>query len=731
MNKSKSKPMLFISYRHNIASFIAKVRHCLIRQAEIDCYFHKEDRKAGEFPKALTEAIKNSDFFIFFLSSDTKDSPWQLEEIDYWLELHEEKTDKIVVVNLGEEDLPINRPNLGKEDMPINRANLQDVERIKIANYQSASTNAHLDCAKEIFRLLRFNAASFDDLPTSIDSRYEKDIIKLYKENNDILPLEFIAKGYPQKWPEACSFRNVDNYKFIQNPLNQEIYGKYRSDDSCINVDARLNQQFDEAESRASLIPLTLPEAGPRSKILDFPNTLRVAILVSGGIAPGINAVISAITDRHCTYEMEYKNKKSGNRLHNVEILGCIEGFNSLCSDGGRIISLDIEQIRASANRGGSLLPTARADQLLNKDPVMREKLLFKIVNKLKDRQINILYIIGGEGSMRATHAIWTIYKQQYPNRCLSVIGIPKTMDNDILWVWQSFGFLSAVEKARQNIIQLSTEVISNPRLGIMQLFGSSSGFVVSHAALGSNVCDLALIPELTFKMRDLCKYMGELISERLSSAKQNNMVNHSPYALIVISEIAIPEDFEDYINVEYVGLTPDEKNELKRFKRNKRKVLGQTPDALRSAGLKLVSKVLQKYIKEVMGKGDKNALGPELSSLPPGTPADYWKNFRVVTNEPRHLIRSMKPTVSDVAYGVRLGTMAVDMALAGYTDCMVSQWLTEYVVVPLKLVVLGRKQVPQEGIFWRTVVSKTGQIKYESLTGIPIIERRKMKKTQ
>ena len=92
-------------------------------------------------------------------------------------------------------------------------------------------------------------------------------------------------------------------------------------------------------------------------------------------------------------------------------------------------------------------------------------------------------------------------------------------------------------------------------------------------------------------------------------------------------------------------------------------------------------------------------------------------KKLEIFTNEPRHQIRSMEPSVSDIAYGIRLGTMAVDMAMAGYTDCMISQWLTEYVTVTLKLVVLGRKQMPREGIFWKTVISRTGQIAVDSLT--------------
>jgi 6-phosphofructokinase len=86
-----------------------------------------------------------------------------------------------------------------------------------------------------------------------------------------------------------------------------------------------------------------------------------------------------------------------------------------------------------------------------------------------------------------------------------------------------------------------------------------------------------------------------------------------------------------------------------------------------------------------------------------------YCSKFRVFTNEPRHLLRAIQPSVSDVIFGHRLGILAVDNAMAGYTDFMVSQWLTEYVLVPLELVVLGRKRVPQEGIFWKSVLAKTG----------------------
>ena len=86
------------------------------------------------------------------------------------------------------------------------------------------------------------------------------------------------------------------------------------------------------------------------------------------------------------------------------------------------------------------------------------------------------------------------------------------------------------------------------------------------------------------------------------------------------------------------------------------------------------------------------------------------WENLRVFCNEPRHLLRAIPPSCLDIIFGQRLGTLAVDNALAGFTDFMISQWLTEYVLVPLEMASLGRKRIPQEGMFWKSVLAKTRQ---------------------
>jgi 6-phosphofructokinase len=198
-----------------------------------------------------------------------------------------------------------------------------------------------------------------------------------------------------------------------------------------------------------------------------------------------------------------------------------------------------------------------------------------------------------------------------------------------------------------------------------------------------SGVVNLALIPEIEFSMEQVCAYMHGRLQDHFEQGR-------SPYGVVVMSETAIPTDVERYIDDPDVKLEDEEKKEIRKFIEQDRVVRGQTPDALRTGGLKIVSRVLQRELRN--------------------SPQGYWENLRVFTNEPRHLLRSLEPSAADIVFGQRLGCLAVDNAMAGFNDFMVSQWMTEFVLVPLELVVLGRKRVPPKGIFWRSVLASTGQ---------------------
>jgi len=528
-----------------------------------------------------------------------------------------------------------------------------------------------------------------------------------------------LIEGCPSEWPRVERWEDVlaschglwpDIRHWKPKPFTNRLtdMGRFRPHKNRVVAAAlstfHVQQRTSKPCPQECLIEqdLCFREAGPR-KELWFPpklmsHELHVAILVSGGIAPGINAVIDGIVQRHWLYARRHHGEW-GLTIHGLR--NGFRAFESFDSSSWKLAADhrdDDHQLVTSdhANEGGSVLGTSRVDELI--DPDKRHDWLGRIVGALREHQIDILYVIGGDGSMKAAHAVWSSAKNT-PGRPLSVVAIPKTMDNDILWVWQAFGFLSAVEKAREVIEQLHTEVRSNPRLCVLQLFGSDSGFVVSHSVLASATghCDVALIPEVRFSMTKLAQVVKTKMCRRRERI---------PHSLVVMAETAIPTDATQYAAPEGekpaidIGLDREEQDVILRFdelRERGQRIQGQTSDVLRAAGLKIVSKGLYKLLPNVPLMRD------------PGFEPD-WSKLRFFTNEPRHLLRSLPPSCSDIIIGQRLGSLAVDNAMAGYTDCMISQWLTEYVLVPLKLVVLGRKRIPDSGIFWKSILGKTGQ---------------------
>jgi 6-phosphofructokinase 1 len=511
-----------------------------------------------------------------------------------------------------------------------------------------------------------------------------------------------ILNGCPSEWPKV----DHNDGPMTGNPADQDIVGQFRPNDSRVIVSAR---HIDGGSK------LTFLEAGPRAQLRfcgrikgGATDQLNVALLVSGGIAPGTNAVIDGIVQRHEWYARDSQ--------YTLNIFGVQNGF-------GGLLNFDHVQLLGDAtshhaSRGGSILPTSRFPGLEGED---RQRDLRRMAVQLRARRIDILYVIGGDGSMRAAHALRSTLASQHTeipidHEVMSVVGVPKTMDNDVLWVWQSFGFLSAVEKAREILEHLSNEVTSNPRICVVQLFGSDSGFVVSHGVLATSVgvCDAALIPEVPFCTHGLTEHLVRAVFRREQRKARERSVAASssniPSSMVVMAETAIPVDALDYENDITVGLTSDEKNALDQFDADRkagRRIEGRTPDDLRNAGLKIVKAAIQMHIPSSISKVQKE-LEKEKHSLP----IINWAALprKTLSSEPRHLLRAIPPNTLDLITAQRLGLLAVDNALAGYTDFMISQWLTEYVLVPLELVALGRKRIPENGMFWKSVVGKTGQ---------------------
>ena len=674
---------VFISYAFEDQIFVLRVAACLRKQSRLDVFCYHPERGTQAYPELLSREILTADAFVVLHGKRLGET----QQREIMLDFHRPQPDDVrrCLVMLGDA-----RVASGDEMyfMP---------SRFPCIEIDPSSEEGAENCARQIVeRLARHDDRDRHDLiwetpdglPDGYVFDYEKDIIEAYKAGNGTLDPVHVERGCPERWPEVrrtCS--DAEDCPPYPNPVSESIIGKHRSVCGHVLVDARHAHATNPASLPGTVATqLSVPEAGPRSELV-FPGRnghLGVGILVSGGIAPGINAVISGVVNRHFLYHQEAlkARKAPANRLAlTLDVWGVMGGFKELLPgrNANPFRALDPAAVRGIVDNGGSCLTTSRADELLVGNFADRDQALVSILDRLHNRNIDILYVIGGDGSMRAAHALWK--RARAMGRGLSVVCIPKTMDNDILWVWQSFGFMSSVEVAKRTIMQLQTEVNSNPRLCVLQLFGSDSGFVVSHAALASSACLAALIPEIRFSMADLAAD----ITRRLQVLRRN----HPSYGgIIAMAETAVPVDWANYQKDSEIHLRDEEWQAIADFETSGRRIRGQTPDELRTGGLRLVTQTLKKEIRKLAG----------------------WGDFRVFSNEPRHLIRTIKPSVSDIITAQRMGGLAVDNAMAGYTDFLISQWLTEFVLVPLELVVLGRKRVPQEGIFWKSVLASTGQ---------------------
>jgi len=700
----------FVSHSSHDSEYVLQV--CAFLKRQIDVFVYEEHQFVNDFVSTIDEEMRAADVFLLFYGRTFPDSGYQSTEITTAFALQRSNPRvKLVPVLLH----PAGHARL--------LSMLETAPRIEVDPHRDAPSL----CAYKVVEMLNLAWQAVDGLP--VDPHlfsYEKDIIRFFedvkglgsdlykgaedpKENERRTVIrQKLGSGCPAQWPTVtnlCEHPLVRQEPYPNRKGDQTMepfIGTYRPNSAMVST-AALGEYFHR---------MNIPEAGPR-ELLRFPTSgqkgnLRVGVMVLGGIAPGINAVIDGIVQRHFLYR-----KFHG---HTLSVHGYQNGLHSLLHGETPVLLVPDESVpdrgqptSESANQGGSLLGTCRLDDLL--DPKNRLDVLHSIGSKLDN--VDIIYMIGGDGTMKAAHALWSVTQNRRERKKpvpLSVVAIPKTMDNDILWMWQSFGFMSAVEKAREFIQHLHTEVTSNPRVCVLQLFGSDSGFVVSHAVLASasGHCDVALIPEVDFSILGLARYLENKIAAKKASI---------PAGLVVMGEAAVPVDAVYYLDATRplpVGLCPRDHEDIEAVRKNlvgselsdrerdaiidfdqmrtrHERIQGQTSDVLRLASLKIVRRGLEAVLQRADG-------------------SVRWSELRTLANEPRHLVRAIAPSTSDIIMGQRLGTLAVDNAMAGYTDFMISQWLTEYVLVPLSLVVLGRKRIPEAGIFWKSVLAKTGQ---------------------
>ncbi len=455
-----------------------------------------------------------------------------------------------------------------------------------------------------------------------------------------------ILKSYLDEGRElATGISLTEGRRDYTNQVSEGILGVFRSPGARTAVAADM-ALLDAFQQKGLTVPSFL-EAGPRAVLRHNPQKVRAAIVTTGGLAPGLHCVIHSIVKRHCnTYSIDKVNGK---------VLGVYDSFKGLCDLAHNHVALSPEITEKWLDRGGCELGNVRYFHGNETGDKAIEAMVDRITDRLRDNNIDILYVIGGDGSLKVAHQL----ALKNPNR--TIAGIPKTMDNDILWVWQSFGFDTAVEQATRVINTLCSEAESTRRICVIELFGAESGFVAANAALASGHVDLVLIPEV-FKglnAEHAKRYLDASI-DHLAHTVQD--APHNPHAVVVLAE--------------GVGtVLQDEGMILDNVPVKKDYFLKQLMDMIRSRVV--------------------DAHGQKMS---------------VFENQPRHHIRAVPANAHDQIYCERLGALAVDNALGGYTDFMISQWLTEFVLVPLSLVDLGKKSIPIDGMFWKQVVTTTGQ---------------------
>lgn len=373
-----------------------------------------------------------------------------------------------------------------------------------------------------------------------------------------------------------------------------------------------------------------LQKAGPREKIYFSPGHVHAAITTCGGLCPGLNDVIRSIV--RCLWYRYGVKRISGIRNGYI---GLLPEYNLTPIELDPGVVDDIHKV------GGTILGTSRGGG----DRVD------EIVDSLERMNINILFNIGGDGTQRGSYDIG----QEISKRGLkiSVIGIPKTIDNDISFLQRSFGFETAVARASEAVAAAHTEAHSAVNgIGLVKLMGRESGFIASHTTLAVHEANFTLIPEVPF---DLDGPNGFLIhlKKRVQTRK---------HAVIVVAEGA--------------------------GQRHMKAKEGRDASGNRSLGD--IGYFLKEKIKE------------------------YFKSIKMEVNmkyiDPSYIIRSSVANPNDAFYCSRLGSHAAHAAMTGKTQTLISLVHDHYVHMPIKMAVSTRNYVDPEGSLWRDVLGATRQ---------------------
>jgi 6-phosphofructokinase 1 len=375
--------------------------------------------------------------------------------------------------------------------------------------------------------------------------------------------------------------------------------------------------------SRDGLI--LLEQAGPRDRTFFSSEGCSAAIVTCGGLCPGLNDVIRAIV---MVLWYRYGVRR---------ILGGRYGYAGIIpSSPYDPIELTPDAVEDIHQHGGTILGSSRGGQGVP-----------ETVDWLAENKISMLFTIGGDGTQRGGLELSEeITKRGLP---ISVIGIPKTIDNDLSFTDRTFGFETAVAMSQPAILAAHEEAkaIDNG-VGLVKLMGRDSGFVAANASLASSDVNLVIVPEVPFTIDGLIEFLKDRLARK-------------SHAVIVAAEGA----GQDLVPVEGEDASGNQK-------------LGD------------IGPFLKKTITERMKAG--------------GTPV------KVKYIDPSYTIRSAPADADDSVFCFQLGEHAVHAAMAGKTAMLVSQLNGRFVHVPLRQAISKRKKINPASAFWQSVLDCTGQ---------------------
>ncbi len=382
----------------------------------------------------------------------------------------------------------------------------------------------------------------------------------------------------------------------------------------------------------------TLPSfetAGARRRIYFDPARTTVGIVSCGGLCPGVNNVIRGVVQE---LTVHYRVNR---------ILGFRNGLRGLTVKyRDDTIDLTGRSFRDIPPTGGTILGSSRGDQDAE-----------EMVDTLVAREIDILVVIGGDGSIRAASRLVAAITRRGLD--IAVVAIPKTIDNDLPYTDQSFGFQSAFERATDFIDSVAVEAMAHENgVGIVKLMGRHSGFIACYAALANYSADMVLIPEVPFTLEGadgLLTRVEELIRAR-------------GYAVIVVAEGA----GQDILRA--AGQLED-------------------ADATDASGNVKLGDIGQFLTEELTEHLSRVGLPPTLRYI-----------------DPSYSIRSVTANAYDSVYCLRLAHAAVHAAMAGRTETVVLRWRRRFVHVPMPLITSHRNQVDPDGDLWMSVLEATNQ---------------------